>query len=189
MCFLLSSLGPSHYTLGNPCSEGSEAKGNLDKFPLQALFASPQLLSLPSRGDLTSHPSRAAGCLSSSREAVRLQTVSPELFLPYSSVFPYPTAKKRGAVILHLQARASSMQVSTLLLSCQPWLILQFSTSRLLEAERFCGSLGVVQGHLQTTLDSGCERLRVLPQSMGCVGHWLGSSLRLHGQNPVLSLQ
>lgn len=148
-------------------------------------------LLVPSRGDLTSHPSRAAGCLSSSREAVRLQTVSPELFLPYSSVFPYPTAEKRGAVILHLQARASSMQVSTLLLSCQPWLILQFSASQLLEAERFCGSLGVVQGHvhLQTTFDSGCERLRVLPQSVGCVGHWLGSSLWLHGQNPVLSLQ
>ena len=125
------------------------------------------------------------------RETVRLQTASPELFLPYSSVFPYPTAEKRGAVILHLQARASSMQVSTLLLSCQPWLILQFSTSRLLEAERFCGSLGVVQGHvhLQTTFDSGCERLPVLLQSMGCVGHWLGSSLWLHGQNPVLSLQ
>lgn len=101
---------------------------------------------------------------------MRLQTASPELFLPCSSVFPYPTTGKRGAAVPHLQAGASSMQVSTLLLSCQPWLILQLfhqpvagsGEALWLSLPGSPGlSLGTARGHvcLQTAFDSGCELL------------------------------
>lgn len=39
LCFLLLSPRASHYTLGGPCSQGSKAKGNWDKLPLQTFVS------------------------------------------------------------------------------------------------------------------------------------------------------
>lgn len=92
------------------------------------------------------------------------------------------------------------MQVSTLLLSCQSWLMLQLLRQPVAgsgEALRLSLpgspglSLGTARGHvhLQTTFDSGCEPLPALSQSAGCVRHRSDSSLWLHRQSLVLPLQ
>lgn len=48
LCFLLLSPRAFHYTLGSPCSQGSEAKGNWDKLPLQTfVLLLPNFFSFP----------------------------------------------------------------------------------------------------------------------------------------------
>jgi len=158
---LLSSLGPSCSTLENPRSEGSEAKGKGDRFPVRALCAPSQ------QGRF--HLPPVSNCLPASREAVRLQTASPEPFLPRTSVIPYATMRKRGAAVAHRQAGgASSVQVRPLLLPGQPRPILRLLHQPVAgsgEALQLSlpGSPGLSLGHvcLQTTSDSGCELLAV----------------------------
>lgn len=190
MCFLLSS--PRAFPLHLGQSQGSEAKGNQDKFPLQGLFAPPKLLSLPA-GEVL--PLNLLGLPVYFQRSCEIVTVSPEIFLPCSPVFPHPTAGKLRAAIPHLQDGASSVQVSTLLLFCHPWLILQLLHQQVAGSRKAPWlnlpdspglSLGTAQWHvhLQNTFDSGCELLPALPQTV-----WGFAWVPYHGgQGPVLSL-